>query len=132
MKSTVRTLFALGVSLNVVGIAHAQTISEPAAAPSAGRGDAGLSSDGTLLDIIVTAQKRESKLETTPMTLNVISGDALAAKGTREIKDLSATVPGLAVNEAPGGFTGAACSCDFSYHEDQKGIRHGGCPDGHG
>ena len=46
-------------------------------------------------DIVVTAQKRETKLEKTPMTINVLSGDQVATMGVIEIKSLSAAVPGF-------------------------------------
>jgi iron complex outermembrane receptor protein len=59
-------------------------------------------------DIIVTAQKRETKLEKTPMTINVVSGDLVSAQGIGEIKGLAAKVPGLSLNESPGGLSGVA------------------------
>ena len=68
--------------------------------------DAG--SDEGLDDIIVTAQKRETKLEKTPMTINVVTGDLVAAQGIGEIKGLAAKVPGLTLNESPGGLSGVA------------------------
>ncbi len=61
-----------------------------------------------LTEIVVTAQKRETKLEKTPMTINVISGDEIASSGIVEIKSLAATVPGFTMNESPGGLSGVA------------------------
>ena len=58
---------------------------------------------GQLDDIVVTAQSRETRLETTPMTINVVTGDQLRAEGIQEIKDLAASVPGMTMNESPGG-----------------------------
>tara|TARA_R110001606_G_scaffold200544_2_gene348417 strand:- start:1669 stop:3846 length:2178 start_codon:yes stop_codon:yes gene_type:complete len=58
--------------------------------------------------IIVTAMKRETQLETTPMAISVLGGDALTASGIDEIKGLSATVPGLTLNESPSGFSGVS------------------------
>ena len=46
----------LGGSMLTPALAHAQT---------------------TVEEITVTAQKRETKLETTPMTINVVSGDQI-------------------------------------------------------
>ncbi len=61
-----------------------------------------------LTEIVVTAQKRETKLEKTPMTINVISGDDIASSGVVEIKSLAATVPGFTMNQSPGGLSGVA------------------------
>ncbi|MGQ5702751.1 TonB-dependent receptor [Sandaracinobacteroides sp. A072] len=59
-------------------------------------------------DIIVTAQKRETLLEKTPMTINVVSGDQLGELGVVEIKGLAANVPGLSLHESPGGLSGVS------------------------
>lgn len=61
-----------------------------------------------LEEIIVTAQKRETRLEKTPMTINVIGGEQLQAAGVKEIKDIQASVPGLIMNESPGGLPGVS------------------------
>lgn len=60
----------------------------------------------TVEEVTVTAQRRETKLETTAMTVNVVSGEQLAQQGVTEIKDLKSSVPGMALNESPGGLTG--------------------------
>lgn len=61
-----------------------------------------------LSEIVVTAQKRETKLEKTPMTINVISGDQVATMGVIEIKSLSANVPGFTMHESPGNLSGVS------------------------
>lgn len=64
---------------------------------------------GTALDdIVVTAQKRETKLERTPMTVNVVSGDQLQTMGVIEAKNLAASVPGFTMHESPGGLSGVS------------------------
>lgn len=65
------------------------------------------SSEG-LGDIVVTAQKRETKLEKTPMTINVLSGEQVASMGVIEIKSLSAAVPGFTMHESPGNLSGVS------------------------
>ena len=90
MKSVWLLGLLAGSSILPFGAAFAQT----AAAPSG----------STIQEVVVTAQKRETKLETTPLTVNVISGQQLAQAGVREVKDLKASVPGLTLNESPGGF----------------------------
>lgn len=46
-------------------------------------------------DIIVTAQKREERASETPLSLSVLSGEALQASGATQLADFAATVPGL-------------------------------------
>lgn len=65
-------------------------------------------SDAGLGDIVVTAQKRETKLEKTPMTINVLTGDQLSSIGVVEIKSLSANVPGFTMHESPGNLSGVS------------------------
>jgi len=81
---------------------QAQAQEQSQTQPQAATSDSG----DTLGDIVVTAQKRETRLERTPMTINVVSGEQLADAGTLEIKSLAASVPGLAFDESPGGLSG--------------------------
>jgi len=53
--------------------------------------------------VIVTAQRRSTRLEKTPVTVSVLSGETIARRGVRELKQLKASVPGLTINESPGG-----------------------------
>src|SRR3954452_22127332 len=46
-------------------------------------------------EIVITAQKRETLLEKTPVTISAVSGDALVRRGSANIADLTATVPNL-------------------------------------
>ena len=46
-------------------------------------------------DIIVTAQKREERASETPLSLSVLTGEALQATGATQLADFAATVPGL-------------------------------------
>ncbi|HEX2818163.1 MAG TPA: hypothetical protein VHN39_17350, partial [Phenylobacterium sp.] len=39
-------------------------------------------------ELVVTAQKREEKLQDVPMSVNAISGAQLAAKGITQVADL--------------------------------------------
>lgn len=67
--------------------------------------DAAEAPDGVLGEIIVTAQKRESKIEKTAVALTVLDGALIADQGVREIKGINAIVPGMTMNESPGGLT---------------------------
>ena len=92
------------MSLNTFSLLVASTAmiwTLPAAAQSTS--DTVRANEDGLDTIVVTAQRRETTLERTPMTINVVSGDQLRAQGVTEIADLSATVPGLTMNESPGG-----------------------------
>jgi iron complex outermembrane recepter protein len=55
------------------------------------------SPDDTALlgDVIVTAQKREERASETPLSLSVLTGEALQASGATQLSDFAATVPGL-------------------------------------
>lgn len=46
-------------------------------------------------DIIVTAQKREERASEPPLSLSVLTGEALQATGATQLADFAATVPGL-------------------------------------
>lgn len=82
--------------------AIALSMAGQAAAQAADNNEAGLA------EIVVTAQKRETKLEKTPMTINVVSGDQVATMGVIEIKTLSANVPGFTMHESPGNLSGVS------------------------
>lgn len=76
------------------------------ATPALAQAGSDTKDSNALGEIVVTAQKRETKLEKTPMTINVVSGDQIASMGAIEIKNLAASVPGLSMDESPGGFSG--------------------------
>ncbi len=48
-------------------------------------------------DIIVTAQKREQRLQDVPVVVTALSGEALQNAGVKDIKDLQTLTPGLTV-----------------------------------
>ena len=48
-------------------------------------------------DIIVTAQKREQRLQDVPVVVTALSAEALQNAGVRDIKDLQTLTPGLTV-----------------------------------
>lgn len=51
-------------------------------------------------EIIVTSTKRNQTLRDIPATINVLTGDKLAAQGARELQDFVDQVPGLQVQDA--------------------------------
>jgi iron complex outermembrane recepter protein len=56
-----------------------------------------------LQEVIVTAQKREQRLQDVPVVDNVLSGDALRASSVTEVNELSNTVPGIVINSDQTG-----------------------------
>jgi len=51
-------------------------------------------------EVIVTAQKRESTLQDTPVAVSAVSGEGLKDKGIAEIQDLELAVPSLDVTQS--------------------------------
>ena len=58
-----------------------------------------------LEEIVVTAQKREQALVDIPMSVTVLSGNALEQQHADNFQDLVALVPGLSLNSATRGVT---------------------------
>ena len=87
----VSALAGAALILCVSGAAAAQT-SEPAqAAPEAGQ-------SGGLEDIVVTAEKRETNLQDTPIAISVLGGEALRDRHVQSLEDLmDGSVPSLRV-----------------------------------
>jgi iron complex outermembrane receptor protein len=56
-----------------------------------------------LLEIVVTAQKREQRLQDVGLTVTAFDGDLLANQGVNAVTDLAKMVPGLDVTPSPSG-----------------------------
>ncbi|GLS99059.1 TonB-dependent receptor [Sphingobium jiangsuense] len=54
-------------------------------------------------DIIVTARRREERLQDVPLALSVLGGDTLARQGIGDLADMGGKVPGLVVANSLGG-----------------------------
>ena len=57
----------------------------------------------TLQEVVVTAQKREERLQDVPMAVSVISADSLLQNNELALQDYYATVPGLAISDLGAG-----------------------------
>jgi iron complex outermembrane receptor protein len=107
------------------GVASAQAVD-----PDAGQG---------FNDIVVTAQRREQKLQDVPASVTSLSGDTLLSKGVQNTQDLTIAVPGLFWarstnfnqptirgvgnrNSAPGDEPNVATYLDGVYQPDQIGT----------
>lgn len=79
--------------------------------PEAGAGtEASASSDVHVEEIIVTAQRRETNLQETPIAITALSGGALDARGVKNIGNLENFAPNLQINQGRpdgGGSTAA-------------------------
>ncbi len=82
------------VFLTTVASLAMLALASPALAQDATADDADAAADGNA-EIIVTAQKREERLQDVPVALSVISGDAIAASGGVNIENAQYLVPSL-------------------------------------
>ena len=71
-----------------------------------GRADTtSLPSSNTLEEIVVTAEKRESTVQSTPISITAITGDQLQAQGISGIEGIVAQVPGISMRTSGPGQT---------------------------
>ena len=61
--------------------------------------------DGGLTEIVVTAQRFNSTVQNTPISLSAFSGDQLDAAGITSVEDLAHEIPGLSMRSAGPGQT---------------------------
>ena len=55
-----------------------------------------------LEEIVVTAERRETSLQNTPLSLAALSADAMDRKGVQSIADIALFTPNLAINGSRG------------------------------
>ncbi|HEX8554493.1 MAG TPA: TonB-dependent receptor, partial [Sphingomonas sp.] len=83
----------------------ADAVSQPTEAqvqtPSAEDGQDGIK------DIIVTAERRETSLQRTPIAITAVTSGALEAQGIRNLNELGASVPNLVATTGPQGSSDA-------------------------
>jgi iron complex outermembrane receptor protein len=85
----------LSSTVMIVAIAHAQTNSEAgeSASPAA---------SNELGEIIVTAEKRSTNLQRTPISITVLSGDLMQKEQVRTLEDITSLVPNFQMSETEG------------------------------
>lgn len=76
--------------------AHAQTASADAMPPPT------VSSDQGIQEIQVTAERRSTDLQKTPLAITTVSPDALDASNITDLAGLNGTVPGLEITKSSG------------------------------
>jgi iron complex outermembrane receptor protein len=80
-----------GVIILSAGVAQAQQADSVAGGGAA-----------TLQEIIVTAEKRSTNLQQTPISITALSGDTLAQNQVRQLDDIQTLVPNFKMGEAQG------------------------------
>jgi iron complex outermembrane receptor protein len=77
---------------------------DPAAAGPANTGEAA-PAKGELEEIVVTAEKRESTVQATPISISAVSSDELVTENVVSVEDLAGAVPGVSMRTAGPGQT---------------------------
>jgi iron complex outermembrane receptor protein len=91
-----------GVRLAIAVITLACTPSAPASVVAGASAD---KPDDTLSEVIVTAEKRDSTVQQTAISMTAMSGEQLAEQGTRTVEELIGNVPGVSIRTAGPGQT---------------------------
>ena len=89
---------ALAATASLLAFATATTTHAAAVASA----DPVAASDGTIADIVVTAQRRAEKSQDVPIAISVFSGDQLRAQGVSSALDLGQFVPNLIAQNNTG------------------------------
>ena len=86
-------------------VATAALAAQPASAAAAAATGTTTEAEPGLSEIIVTAEKFNSTIQATPISLSALSGDQLADVGITSIESLAHDVPGLSMRSAGPGLT---------------------------
>ena len=96
----------LGAMLGGAALLGGPAVAGPnpaAAGPAAPEGEG--SRSGELEEIVVTAEKRESTVQATPISITAVSAADLAQKNIGSVEDLAGAVPGVSMRTAGPGQT---------------------------
>ena len=85
-----RWFVVIGTGIAVMNGAHAQNAAVPQSASA--------QTDTPLQEIVVTAQKREERIQDVPTSLVVLSGNTLLSQDADKLEDYVARVPGLSMD----------------------------------
>jgi len=97
---------AIAVYLSIAGLSMAQVGKAAAPLPAATDGEARSetnSKGSELQEVLVTAQKREERLQDVPVPVTALNADTLVERNETRIEDYFATVPGLNMNAVDNG-----------------------------
>jgi len=90
-----KTSWMLSVSLLGLSIAQGAIAQSAGAAPEAEQG---------IADIVVTATRRATNLQDTPIAISAITSDALEERGLKSTADLTSVVPNTQFRRSQGAF----------------------------
>lgn len=97
MTRSITNLLLTASVMGIISPAFAQTAGAPATAAATAEAAA----DASLIpDIVVTAQRREERLQTVPIAITAIDGRGLEQAGIRDITRLEIATPGLSVGQS--------------------------------
>lgn len=104
MKLLDSTILSRSLLLSCALLTSGQVLAQAATTqPTDGRGtgpqmaEQGTAQDETSNDIVVTAQKREQRVQDVPLAVQVLTGDTLQAQGVRQFADLTKASPSLVI-----------------------------------
>ena len=60
-----------------------------------------------LEEVLVTAQRKAESLQDAPIAITAFQAEDIAARGIRDVQDISNFVPNINIAPSPGGDTGA-------------------------
>lgn len=89
----------------IVGLLTSPAMAQTAPSSTGGAPAADATQDAGLSDIVVTATRASTSVQRTPLTLQVLSADALAKSGVNDSAALQNTVPGLTFTSGNVGQT---------------------------
>lgn len=73
-------------------------------------------------DIIVTARRKDERLQDVPTTINAITSEAIDKLNLREFRDIQNVVPGLQLTNASNGFSAGATVRGVKFDIDTGGL----------
>jgi iron complex outermembrane receptor protein len=89
---------AIALASGITG-AQAQSTASDAAKPAASKPD-----DNGIADIVVTATRQATNLQSTPIAITAVTAAALEQRGLKSIADLTSVVPNTQFRKAQGAF----------------------------
>jgi len=101
---TLRSLALGSTRLSLVMAVAATAVGHPSRAQTTDDQSAARSGTG-ISEVVITAEKRASTVQATPISITAISGDQLAAEGTVDLESVARETPGISIRSAGPGQT---------------------------
>jgi iron complex outermembrane receptor protein len=98
-KTSLLTGFTFIAALAGAAPVAAQAVEEAAEAPAAAGQTEGLQ------DIVVTAERRQSTVQRTPISITAVTGEELMRQGVRDASDLASKIPNVSIANNVGSMT---------------------------